>query len=66
MSFWEDASPVVKGAIVIGALGLVYFGIALVAGWPPFPGDDPETTTQQRGLVNPGEGVAAEAPAAME
>jgi len=37
MSFWEDSSPIVKGAIVIGVLGLLYFGIAFFVGLPPFP-----------------------------
>lgn len=60
MSFWEDASPVVKGAIVIGALGLVYFGIAFAASLPPFGGGGDEATTQERGLQSPGEAQAAE------
>lgn len=56
MSFWEDASPVVKGAIVFGILGLLYFGVAFAAGLPPFGGE--EETTQERGLQPPG-GAAA-------
>ncbi|HJL05206.1 MAG TPA: hypothetical protein RMH85_07035 [Polyangiaceae bacterium LLY-WYZ-15_(1-7)] len=59
MSFWEDASPVVKGAIVIGAIGLIYFGVAFAFGWMPFGGGD-EATTQERGLQPPGEAQAAE------
>ncbi len=55
MSFWEDASPIVKGAIVVGVLGLLYFGIAAVAGWPPFGGGTEEGVTQQRGLQPPGQ-----------
>lgn len=47
MSFWSDASPIVKGAIVVGVLGLLYFGIAFVAGLPPFIDTE---TTQVRGL----------------
>lgn len=53
MSFWEDASPVVKGAIVFGILGLLYFGVAFAAGLPPFGGGGDEETTQQRGLQPP-------------
>ncbi len=49
MSFWEDASPVVKGAIVIGVLGLLYFGIAFAASLPPFSGGA-DNTTQERGV----------------
>lgn len=51
MAFWQDASPIVKGAIVVGILGLLYFGVANVAGLPPF-GADVETT-QQRGVGTP-------------
>lgn len=57
MSFWDDASGVVKGAIVIGVLGLVYFAIAFVADLPPFGGGvaaDGEVT-QQRGIQPPSE-----------
>ena len=52
MSFWSDASPVVKGAIVVGALGLVYLLVAFVAKFPPFGGGatDDENVTQQRGI----------------
>ncbi|MCS6799079.1 MAG: hypothetical protein NZ898_11210 [Myxococcota bacterium] len=63
MSFWSEASPAVKGAIVVGALGLAYLGLGFVAGWPPFEkkcsGDPPsedarcvdgEWVQQQRGL----------------
>ena len=54
MSFWEDASGVVKGAIVIGVLGLVYFAIAFVADLPPCGGGDAgEEVTQDRGVAPP-------------
>jgi len=53
MSFWSDASPIVKGAIVIGVLGLLYFGAAFVAKWPPFYEVE---QTQQRGLTGPEQG----------
>jgi len=56
MSFWEDASPVVKGAIVFGVIGLLYFGIALIADLPPFGGGAEDATTDQRGLQPPGAG----------
>jgi hypothetical protein len=36
MGFWEDSSPIVKGAIVVGILGLLYFGIGFFVGLPPF------------------------------
>lgn len=48
MSFWSDASPIVKGAIILGVIGLVYLGIAKVAGIIPFVEEEP--TQQQRGL----------------
>ena len=48
MSFWSDASPIVKIAIVIGAVGFLYLGIAKVAHWAPFPADEP--AAQARGL----------------
>ncbi len=38
MSFWEDLSAPVKGAIVVGAIALVYLGIAFFAGLPPYGG----------------------------
>lgn len=37
MGFWEDSSPIVKGALVVGVLGLLYMGIAFAVGLPPFP-----------------------------
>lgn len=53
MSFWQDASPIVKGAIVIGALLLVYLGIARVAGLIPFSNATGEEMQQTRGLPPP-------------
>ncbi len=50
MSFWSDSSPIVKGAIVVGVIGLV---VALMAwqGWGPFATDrDDAEMSQQRGL----------------
>lgn len=49
MSFWSDASPLVKGAIVVGAVFLVYFGVAWAVDLPPFAAGAGEVT-QQRGL----------------
>lgn len=37
MGFWEDSSPIVKGALVVGVLGLLYMGIAFAVGLFPFP-----------------------------
>ena len=51
MSFWSDASPIVKGAIIIGVIGLVYLGIAKVAGIVPFVEEEP--VAQERGLPPP-------------
>lgn len=48
MSFWSDASPIVKGVIIVGAIGLVV-GIMALAGIPPFDAGESETTNQ-RGL----------------
>ncbi|MFT5430961.1 MAG: hypothetical protein ACI9OJ_001640 [Myxococcota bacterium] len=50
MSFWEDASGVVKGAIIFGVVGLLYFGVAFAASLPPFGGGDQEEVTTERGL----------------
>lgn len=50
MSFWEDASPVVKGAIVFGVVALVYLGIAAGVGMFPFGGGVDEEAPQQRGI----------------
>lgn len=50
MSFWSDSSPIVKGAIVIGVIGLV---VAIMAwqGLGPFSTDrDGEETSQTRGI----------------
>ena len=38
MSFWEDSSPIVKGAVVIGVVGLLYFAAAFAIGLFPFAG----------------------------
>jgi hypothetical protein len=51
MGFWEDASPVVKGAIVVGALGMIYLAIAALAGLPPYGGGTDEAITPTRGTA---------------
>jgi hypothetical protein len=49
MSFWSDASPIVKGVIIVGAIGLI-IGVMALLNIPPFnPGVD-EPTTTERGL----------------
>jgi hypothetical protein len=53
MGFWEDASPVVKGAIVVGGVGLLYLAIAAAAGLPPYGGGTDEAVTETRGLPPP-------------
>lgn len=37
MGFWEDSSPIVKVALIVGVLAVVYVGIAFAMGLPPFP-----------------------------
>lgn len=54
MSFWEDASPLLKGAIVVGVLGI----IAAIGLWF-VPTDGEEAAAQQRG-VDPSNVVTAE------
>jgi hypothetical protein len=56
MGFWEDASPVVKGAIVFGGVGILYLAIAFFAGLPPYGGGEDAAAT--RGL--PPAGATAE------
>jgi hypothetical protein len=40
MSFWEDLSPGIKIAVVVGVIGLLYFIVARFAGLPPYSCDD--------------------------
>jgi hypothetical protein len=50
MSFWSDSSPIVKGAIVVGIIGIIV-AILAYAKVGPFATDiDSESTSQQRGL----------------
>jgi hypothetical protein len=39
MSFWEDSSPLVKIALVVGVLGFIYLGADFALGLFLFPGD---------------------------
>jgi hypothetical protein len=57
MSFWQEASTVVKASVVIGGLLIAYLGIAYVAG--VFPYGDVEQVTQERGIQPGQEGVTA-------
>jgi len=50
MSFWSDASPVVKGTIGVGGVLLVYLGIAYFVNIFPFAGVPAGEVTQERGL----------------
>ena len=47
MSFWSDASPIVKGAVILFALGVVYLGTAYAIKIAPFV---EEETTAVRGI----------------
>ncbi len=51
MSFWSEASGLVKGAIVLGVVGILYLGIAKVAHLAPFAAPGAGEATQQRGLT---------------
>jgi hypothetical protein len=50
MSFWEDASGVVKGAIIFGVVGLLYLGVAAAADLAPFGSPAGDEIQQVRGL----------------
>lgn len=56
MSFWQDASPVVKGAIVVGGLLLGYLLVAYIAGLPPYGSQIGDQVQQTRGVQLPGGG----------
>jgi len=60
MSFWEDSSPIVKGAIVVGVLGLVYFAIAFFVGLAPFPAKCKYYTLEDRVIGTCPEGQSCE------
>jgi hypothetical protein len=49
MSFWQDASPVIKAVIVIGGLLIVAaLGVQCMA-----PGGSPDSVQQTRGIPAP-------------
>ena len=48
MGFWEDASPAVKGAIVVGGILALIIGVGWLGGIGPWAAE-PEAT-QVRGL----------------
>ncbi len=50
MGFWEDASPAVKGAIIVGGIALLYFLVAFVAGLPPYSSPNADEVQQVRGM----------------
>ena len=50
MGFWQDASPVVKGAIVVGGLLIVYFLAAWAIGLPPYGSQVGDEIQQTRGI----------------
>ena len=50
MGFWEDASPAVKGSIVVGGLAIAYFLLAMVVGLWPYGAVDSDVVQQTRGL----------------
>ena len=55
MSFWEDASPVVKGSLVFGVIGII---AAVYIGWFSDAGGDDagvETATQRGYQAQPAE-----------
>ncbi len=52
MSFWSDASPIVKVAVVVGALGIIVFGMMFLQ-IPPFDPYDGEDIGNQRGVQAP-------------
>jgi hypothetical protein len=51
MGFWEDASPAVKGSIVVGGLLIAYFLIANLAGLWPYGAVDTDVVQQTRGIT---------------
>jgi hypothetical protein len=50
MGFWQDASPAVKGAIVLGGILIAYFLVAFVAGLPPYGSQVGDEIQQTRGM----------------
>jgi len=58
MGFWEDASPAVKGAIIVGGIAILYFVVAMFTGLPPYGGGEPEVVQQRGGPNSVGGGAA--------
>ena len=50
MGFWEDASPAVKGSIVVGGLAIAYFLLAMVTGLWPYNAVQEDVAQQTRGF----------------
>ncbi len=50
MGFWQDASPAVKGLIVIGGVLIAYFLVALALGLPPYNSQVGDEVQQTRGV----------------
>ena len=50
MSFWSDASPIVKVVIVGGGVGILLFVLMLTGTWPFDPYDGESVSDTQRGL----------------
>ncbi|GAB4205198.1 MAG: hypothetical protein OHK0013_20830 [Sandaracinaceae bacterium] len=50
MGFWEDASPAVKGAIIVGGIAILYFAVAFLAGLPPYSDPNAGEVQQTRGM----------------
>jgi hypothetical protein len=57
MSFWEEASPIVKISIIGGGAAIAYLVLAMLINLPPY--SENEEVTQQRG-VQPGAAAPAE------
>jgi hypothetical protein len=49
MSFWSDSSPIVKGAVIVGVIGVL---VSLLAWFelPPFDPYEGEDVGNERGL----------------
>lgn len=46
MQFWEDASPLVKGTVVVGSLLAIYLVVASLVGLFPYA-SHPEASTSR-------------------
>jgi hypothetical protein len=50
MSFWQDASPLVKGALVVGGLLILYFALSYPLGLWPNNSQVGDAVQQERGF----------------